>query len=504
MKRLLRLQVMISLIILPCLLSAQTTSRVIPATGQPETTTGNGNSASANGNRWTLQQCIAYGVEHNLQVNAAALNERLSKLTWEQNRSNRLPNLNADAALGESYGRSIDPTSNQFVTTGFTYNNMSVSSQTLLFGWFQRKHMVEQSMFDLQAVQASNQQLQDDISLNIATGFLRILLAREQVKVSEGQLKLDNEQYEQTRKFAEAGQLPELNVAQMLSQVSTDSANLVGAVSEERMAILSMMALMNLDFKEAFDIATPDLNLAELSAVDALPAPEEIFSIAVRRQHKMRYNELRLLSAEKSLAIAKTTRYPQLSLMGSLATNFSSTIKDITGMTYIGESPLGNVNVGGTLYPITRPDYSYTTRTRSLWNQYGNNLRANLGIGISVPIFNGFSAMNNISKARIGVLSQQITNATDQLKLRQDIYKAYEDVKASSKKYLAARRARDAAERAQDFAVKRYKVGMINTYEYTATQNSFLSASSAALSAKYDLIFKMKVLDYYMGNPIKL
>lgn len=454
--------------------------------------------------RWNLQQCIAYGVEHNLQVNAAELNERLSKLTWEQSKSNRLPNLNADAAVGESYGRSIDPTSNQFVTTGFTYNNMSVSSQALLFGWFQRKHQVEQSLFDLKAIQASNQQLQDDISLNIATGFLRVLLAREQVKINEGQLKLDNEQYNQTRKSAEAGKLPELNVAQMLSQVSTDSANLVSALSDERMALLSLMALMNLDFSQSFDIISPDLNLADLTAVNALPSPDEIYSIALKRQHKMKYNELRLLSAEKTLAIAKTTRYPQLSLMGNLATNFSSTIKDITGMTYVGEVPLGNVNVGGTLYPITRPDYNYTTKTRPIWNQYGNNFRANLGIGISVPIFNGFTAMNNISKARIGVVSQQITNASDQLKLRQDIYKAYNDVKASSGKYLAAKRASDAAERALDFAVKRYKIGMINTYEYTATQNSFLSASSSVLSAKYDLIFKMKVLDYYMGNPIKL
>lgn len=453
---------------------------------------------------WTLQQCIAYGIEHNLQVNSAVLNERLSKLTWEQNKTNRYPNLNADAAVGESYGRSIDPTSNQFVTTGFTYNNMSISSQTLLFGWFQRRHLVEQSLFDLQAIKASNQQLQDDISLNIATGFLRVLLAREQVKISEGQLKLDNEQYSQTQKFAEAGKLPELNVAQMLSQVSTDSANLVGARSEERMAILSLMALMNLDFKEDFDIISPDLNVIELSAADALPSPDEIYAIALQRQHKMKYNELRLLSAQKSLSIAKSTRYPQFSLVGSLATNFSSTIKDITGVTYIGEAPLGNVNVGGTLYPITRPDYSYATKTRPIWDQYGNNLRANLGIGISVPIFNGMSAMNNISKAKIGVLSQQISNAADQLKLRQDIYKAHADVKASSTKYLAAKRAVDAAERALAFAVKRYQIGMINTYEYTATQNSFMSASSAALSAKYDLIFKMKVLDYYMGNPIKL
>ena len=193
-----------------------------------------------------------------------------------------------------------------------------------------------------------------------------------------------------------------------------------------------------------------------------------------------------------------------MSLTGSLGTNYASTTKDITGQTYAGDVLLGNVTVSGTDYPITRPSYTYTTRVRPVFTQYGDNLRTNFGIGISVPILNGLSASINIQKAMIGLASQQLINETDQLKLKQDIYKAYEDAKSAAQKYTAAKRAQDASGRALEFAVKRYAIGMINTYEYTSTLNSFYTSSSSALSSKYDLIFKLKVLDYYMGNPLKL
>ncbi len=453
---------------------------------------------------WSLQQCIHYAMEHNLQVAESELNERMSRLLLQQSRSNKFPSLNGDMSVGESYGRSIDPTSNQFVTKGFAYNSLGLSSQTLLFGWFQRKHQVEQNQFEVLAANSAFNQLKDDIALNVATGFLRVLLARETVKINEGQVKLDNEQYIQTVKFADAGKLPELNVAQMMSQLSTDSANLVSARADERIALLQLRALMNFDFDREFDIAIPDMNIAELSSFNALPAPEGIYAIALKNQHRMKYDEWKLESAKKTLAIAKSSQYPQLSLIGSIGTNFSSVTKDILGQTYIGEVPLGNITVDTITYPITRSNYSYQTRTRSIFNQYGDNIRANIGISLSVPILNGFSANINIQKAKIGLSSQQITIDSDKQKLKQDIYKAYEEAKASSQKYYAAKRAQDASERALDFAVKRYAIGMINTFEYTSTLNSFYTASSSVLSSKYDLIFKLKVLDYYMGNPLKL
>jgi hypothetical protein len=128
---------------------------------------------------WPLAECVEYARVNNLQVRESELNERLAKLVMEQNRAGRLPNLNGDMNVGESYGRSIDPTTNQFVTQGFLYNTIGLSSQTLLFGWFQKKHQIEQSQYEVNAANFAYNQLKDDVSLNVATGFLRVLLARE-------------------------------------------------------------------------------------------------------------------------------------------------------------------------------------------------------------------------------------------------------------------------------------------------------------------------------------
>lgn len=454
--------------------------------------------------KWPLERCIEYARDNNLQISEAELNERLAKLIWEQSKTSRLPSLNADATVGESYGRSIDPTSNQFVTRGFLYNTLGLSSQALLFGWFQKKHQIEQNRLGIISANELFLQLKDDVSLNVATGFLRVLLARDQVKINESQLKLDQEQYNQTIKFVNAGKLPELNAAQMIAQISNDSSNLISSMYDERIALLQLRAIMNFNFEQNFDIQAPDLDIIELSELLNIPSPDMMFTIAVKNQHRMKYNEIKLLAANKTLDIAKSTRYPQLNVFGNIGTNFSSNVKQITGQTYVGEQSIGNINISGTSYPITMPVYDYSTKTKPLFTQYGNNVRANVGLGLSVPIFNGYLTKTNIQKAKIGLVSQQIAYDNDKQKLRQDIYTAYEQAKASSQKYVAAKRSQEASKRALDFAVKRYGVGMINTFEYTQVLNSYYNASTSVLSAKYDLLFKLKILDYYMGNPLKL
>ncbi len=455
-------------------------------------------------NQWTLNQCVEYAREHNLQVRESELNERLAKLTYEQNKASRLPSLNADMNVGESYGRSIDPTSNQFVTRGFLYNTMGLSSQALLFGWFQTKHRIEQSRLETEAAQYAFRQLKDDISLNIATGFLRVLLIREQVRISESQLQLSLKQYQQTLASVKAGKLPELNAAQMLAQLSSDSSNWITNTTDEKIALLQLKALMNFNFEDPFDIVAPDQNALQIANLYTVTTPEAAFKLAAQNQYRIKVNKSRLLSAQKTLEIARANQYPQLAAFGNIGTNFSTNVKDLTGQTYIGEQFLGNINIAGSSYPITRPEYEYSFRTRGLFRQYGDNIRANAGLGLSMPIFNGYTARTNVERAKIGLVTSQIAMDNELIRLRQDVYTAYEQAIASSQKYAASTRALESSQRAFDFASKRYEVGLINTFEYTSAQNNLLTARSNANAAKYDLLFKIKVLDYYMGNPIQL
>ncbi|MEZ5047673.1 MAG: TolC family protein [Chitinophagaceae bacterium] len=453
---------------------------------------------------WDIENCIQYAKENNTQISEAELNNRLAKLMLQQSKDSRLPIVNADASLGESYGRSIDPTSNQFVTKGFLYNTVGVSSQALLFGWFQKKYKIEQSELDQLASNYAFKQLKDDISLNVATGFLRVLLAREQIKVNQEQLKLTQSQYAQTKKFVDAGKVPELNLLQMAAQLSGDSANVLNAQSDEAIALLQLRALMNLDYDKRFDIKTPYVQVEDHANSYLSKTPEEIIDIAIENQNQTKVNQYRLLSAQKTLEIAKANQYPQLSIFANLGTNFSSNVKNISGQTYEGETTIGNINVGGTSYPLTTPRYSYQTRTTPLFNQYGDNIRANVGLSLNIPILNGYAARTNIQRAKIGLVSQQLKADNDKLKLKQEIYSAYMQAKVALQKYFASESAQKSAQKALNYAIKRYEIGMISLYEYTSSVNTLNTSNANLIASKFDLIFKLKVLDYYLGNEIKL
>lgn len=453
---------------------------------------------------WTLERCIQYARENNLQVSDAELTRRMSELTYEQSKASRYPNLNGDVSLGNSYGRGIDPTTNQFVNQRFLFNNAGLNSQVLLFGWFQKKNEIEQNKLSLQAAEETYKQLQDDIALNIATGYLRILLAREQVNVSLEQLKTDKAQLRQTQQFVNAGKLPELNVAQMQAQVAADSSTLITSITEEQLALLQLRALMNFSFDKDFDIAAPSIDAEQTFLAYDLPNAEGVYDLAMKNLHRVKARYLNLLSARKGLDLARASQYPSLFLGGNIGTSFSSNFQEITGQTYAGERSVGFVNVGGTQYPLTTPQYDFATRTIPYGTQLGNNVRSNIALTLNVPIFNGLVNKTNIERAKVGLVSQQIALETEQLNLRQDVYKARLEAQAALQKYKAAESQKTSAKRALDFGIQRYNIGMLSTFEYTQTQNSYNQASSNALSAKYEMLFKLKVLDYYMGNPIKL
>jgi outer membrane protein len=138
---------------------------------------------------WTLQRTIKYAVDNNLDIKQSVLNERLSRLQLLQSQLSQLPNASVSADIGRSYGRSIDPTTNQFINQGYTFSGLNGNVDVLLFGWFQKRNTISQNKFLSKAAVADVDQLKDDVSLNVATAFLRILMAKEQIKVQENQLK---------------------------------------------------------------------------------------------------------------------------------------------------------------------------------------------------------------------------------------------------------------------------------------------------------------------------
>lgn len=462
--------------------------------------------ARAQDSLWTLDRAVKYAVENNLDIKQNVLNQRLTELQVLQNRLSVLPGASISSNVGRSFGRSIDPTTNLFDTKGYTFFGLNGNVDVLLFGWFQKWNTISQSRFLNQASRADLDQLKDDISLNVATGFLRILLAKEQINITENQLKFSLEQMEQTEAFVQAGRSPELDLAQMQAQVATDSSNYFTAVTSYQQSVLDMKAVMNFEISAPFYAVAPDVARIPVAEISTL-SPEQVYALAKDHFGSVRGSELRVQAARKGLAVSRGNLYPQLALSGQFGTNFSTNqIEYISGTErLLGYYNGGDVvDVNGSIYNVNSPVYTRDTRTTPFGDQVSQNFRQTVALSLTVPLFNGWATRTNINRAQIDLQSRQVDVDRTRLKLKQDVFKAYFDATAAIQKYYAAARAEEASGRAYNYAQKRYELGLMNALELLTTQNTAFKAKSEALSARYDLLFKLKVIDYYMGKEIKL
>lgn len=463
-------------------------------------------AAATDPETWTLERCVQYALEHNISIQQNVLNERLAALTLRQSQLSRLPNANISTGYGLSYGRSIDPTTNQFVSGSYSFYSFGGQADVLLFGWFQRRNTIAKNDLLHQAAVRDLDQLRDDVSLNVATGFLRALLTKEQISVARKQVDLSVQQLTQTSRFAEAGRVPELNVAQLRSQVATDSSSLITAIADYTSAILDLKALLNLDFEVPFEIVPPNNvdpgGLTELTQ----SRPDYVYSEALKHFGAVKSAQLKVQSANKGYRAAVGQLYPQLTATAQLGTNYSTTFKDYGSPVITGTQPSGAfIDVNGTQYPLYQPTYTLNTLGITPFNtQFGNNLRQTYALNLSIPIFNGWTAQAAVRQSKINVTSQELAKYQTELKLKQDVYKAVNDARNSLQKYYAAERAAEAANQAFGFGQKRYDLGLTNTVEYLVIQNSQFRADAALVSAKYDLIFRLKVIDYYLGRELRL
>jgi len=454
--------------------------------------------------KWTLEDCVQYAIDHNISIRQDSLNTRSAKYTLLQSKLQQLPSISTSGDYGRSYGRSINPTTNQFVEGDYNFFGLSGQANLVVFGWMQIRNSIEKSKYALQASLCDLDQLKDDISLNVANGFLAAVLAKEQIQISLDQVQLSQAQLDQTRKFAESGRLPELNVAQLESQVASDSSTLINAITNYTSSLLDLKTLLNLDLSQPFDIQMPEVEVGGVLEVTGMQ-PEDIYVKARAHFGSVKGSEYRVKSAEKALAAAKGGLYPQLSVGVQSGTNWASNY-DQYSYTPNGFAPSGfSHNSANHNYDtVFTPSYNTVSSLMPFGTQLNNNLRSSLFVNLNIPIFNAWQSQYAVRQARITLETNRLNEYSSELTLKQNVYKAHNNVIGSIQKYNAAKRADEAAQRAYDFAQKRYDLGLTSTVDLLVTQNSKFVAAANLVIAKYDLVFKMKVIDYYLGKALKL
>ncbi len=457
--------------------------------------------------KWDLQKCVDFALTNNITVKQTDLQAKLQALNLRQAEKNILPTVNANLSSGFQLGRSIDPTTNSFTNQELFSTGLSLQSSIDIYNWGRKKKTIEGLKMDQQAALMQIEKLKNDISLNVALFYLNALLAKEGIKTAEVAIEQTKNQLLNTRKRVDAGALPEFNAAQLEAQLSQDSSFLVDATNNERNALLSLKVVLNIDLASNFDILAPNVDAIPIENLTDLQ-PEAIYHLAMSTQPQQKINALRLKSAEKSIEIATTSLYPTISGSIGLQSNFiGNPFAQPVGTPSVITPTIGTVNISGVPYNvISNQSYSVYNQFKkpNAFSQLDQNFRQSIGINVNIPIFNAQSAKIGIDRARMNVQVQNLQAEADNQKLKQDIYQAYNSAFGAFQKLQAAQKQVETNKLAFRYAQQRADVGLLNTLDFLTTSNNLNRSNIDLLRARFDYVFKMKVLEFYKGQGIKL
>ncbi|HEX7844434.1 MAG TPA: TolC family protein, partial [Chitinophagaceae bacterium] len=268
--------------------------------------------------------------------------------------------------------------------------------------------------------------LKNDIALNVAAAYLQVLLAKEQARIAEVQVTQTINQLETTRKRVDAGALPELNAAELEAQLARDSSGLITAETTAQQFLLQMKALLNLDAATPFDIVVPPVENIPVEPLAELQ-PDAVYAKAMTNLPQQKVNSLRIQSAMKSVSAAKGRMYPTISAFGSLSTNAVHFKRAMYDQVLVGyENSGARVNAGGgVFYPVEIPEFTDGTnlvgyfKPDNIGRQFSNNFGQSVGIGISVPIFNGRSARSAWDRSKLNLQSLELQKEQSEMQLKQ-------------------------------------------------------------------------------------
>jgi len=429
-------------------------------------------------NGWSLEQCIRYALENNLSIKSQGLGLKIQENTYRASQYSLLPSLNADASQSATFGRALDQTQYTFVDKTVMNSNGSITANLVLFDGLQKQNSIKKNRYDFMAASSEYDKLKNDISLNITAAYLQILLDEELYRISDNQLVLTRQQVEQTRKLVDAGKVVLGNLLDIQAQEASEELQLVNSKNRLNLSNLQLIQLLDLT-DTTFRIAQPDLNSYEIVVVAS--DVESIYPIAESNLPQIKSAQFRSESAKTSINVARGQHFPQLTLGAQYGTSYSDIRERIT---------LQNGVPVYEKYPF--------------FDQLKDNKNLGVFFRLSIPIFSGFATRYNVSNSKANYQKSLIALQVEKNTLYKEIQQASADAVAAYNKYAASNKSVETLNLAFKYTQDRFNVGLITSLEYNTAKNKLANAQSDLLQARYEYIFKTKIIDFYRGNPIKL
>ena len=416
---------------------------------------------------WSLEDCIDYALKNNISLKQSELNIELNKNEYFQSKMELLPSVNISNSFNNNRGRYINPFTNEFDEEVSSSLNLSYNSNFSLFNGFKNINQIKKaaneslkSIYDLESAQ-------NDLISSIALSYLQILFNEELYQTSQSQLDLTKNQENRIKTLVEAGSIAQGELLNIQSQLALEEQQLIQAENQLNLSKLQLAQLLELDQYENLNVLKLDIKVPIFKIQNNINTD---YAIALNTQSSIKSSELQINSAIYEHKIAKANYLPNLSIGHRISTLYLDNVNDM---------------------------FTFN-------EQLENNQQSAIYLSLNIPIFNKWSVRNSVAQSKIQIENSQLNAQQAKNQLRKNMEQAYADQLAAYKKYQATQKAVIAFKEAFIYINERYELGMVNSYEFNESKNKLITAESDELRAKYDLIFKVKLYEFYTSLKFEL
>jgi len=418
----------------------------------------------------TIQQAIEKTLNNNLQIKKSRLSEDVAFENFRQSRLAIYPSLNAGLNQDMGWGR------NNLGNTGIYENTQNysfrpgASASADIFNGFTKLNQIRQNKILLEVGKANTDKVKNDLILQVVTSYMDILYNRDRLKAARQQLEVANLQLKQQQELLDVGNKTLADIAETRALVATAELDVTTAENALSISLITLAQLMDIPSDTRYEVQAPSIDT--FTEPTMVFSAEQVYQQALNIYPDIKLAGLRTASAKKDIDISKGGYFPRVTVSGSY----------------------------GSFY-----NYNYNLAANEnahFWNQIKNNVSKGVGLGISIPIFNGLQTRITVKRAKINYMQYQVDEQLAKNNLNKVIYQAVADLKAARSTYESATKTFNARSEAFVVTEQRYNVGLVNSLDFNTSQTNRNKAEIDMIRAKYDLLFKAKVIDYYLGKQI--
>ncbi|MFD2866779.1 TolC family protein [Mucilaginibacter antarcticus] len=448
----------------------------------------------------TLQSAVDRTLANNLTIKQAQVTESIGGLELQQAKNNLLPNLNASTQGGYNFGRS--QVAGSFTYTSSTSLNVNGNAQLqfTVYQGGQLRNQIIQNRLLLDVNKGQTAKIKNDLVLSVVTDYLQILTNQDLVTAAKQQIDIANQTLTRSDISFKVGNQTLADISQSKAQVSTANFNLTTTQNQLDLSLLILKQYMEMDPYAPIEVERPDIS--KLTNIQTVYDANEVVRTALTVNPDIRLSEFQQKTYQQAIKIAKGSYYPTVSLYGGLASSYSDRLNQkVIGQTAITQQ-IGIVQA--TNQSVVTSFNQSIYGPYSAFSQIRDNFNQNIGLSIRIPIFNQFNTRTNVRKAELNLQNAQLSTQIAKNNLSKTIIQAVLDLQSAEKQYQSATQTFEANKDALNVTKQRYDVGLVNSLDYNTALTNFNKSENNMIEARYSVVFRSKIIDYYLGKTITL